>query len=839
MNNCELLWNELPPNNNNNNNGFNGQLLSIEPSFSMIEQIVDHETNNDQQQQQQHSNLCNLIETIDTFSYYQQEKTLNGNPLRQLCNKNRATITSNQWPSIFLVNVTVLLTSVDPLRAFIYNLDHIVQSNLIRQRIMARLTHANIILSVSNRLINLNRMNSDTSINNRINRFSFIQFTLSINNDEMEKEKENLFNRIEILDMRTIPIESIDYKLFNETINLILSSSTQSIETYIGTQVQRLLDRDELGLVGVNCHQSHLACLSIDDMKFIAHTSIQAASMKHFQLLYPVLAPDGSIYHLSELFDDLLIHMNRKIGRTHSQQDDEDNEIEIDIKSNEAIDYRTERLHSILSMIDFIQTPPLSTSTTTTTASSKSNSNCSTNIEKLSQLSHLTIKRPITFQLEPPFISDHFHYSSKSLVNYESLVLSIELAVSHCDVWIKIDDQILFQSGILNFTLGIGENTIIVSLVNGVKLLSTYTLTVYRQSREEQYSTKIRIGGRHEICSLTQDCSMVIYPNIPCGLQSTGTMVENDEIISSKWIQSLNPSSRKCTNGIEPGQWMLPCLDCSNESTCKWDRLQWIPYNCSYELINSDQTLSQCFHHKHILMIGDSTNRGILHYLIERMNHTLTDCDKTHDIKRYEIRSNDDGTLQTTFTFAYYPKFWLSTPNRPSFTEMLRKLLLISRREPLMSDGNDYGQNMIAIIGGVQWINRKHLFIISDEFRKFGLTKSKIFIKSYGSGFHQSVNGVHYVPLSEQRKLSQYNQQLIEQATQFKMNVVDTFNKTIALYRDFYPGKCACHFHNIVRNETLVDNHQTEHHYHQKYNYHVDGRLNRLYSEILLSLICK
>ncbi|XP_075587160.1 cadherin-like and PC-esterase domain-containing protein 1 [Dermatophagoides farinae] len=85
------------------------------------------------------------------------------------------------------------------------------------------------------------------------------------------------------------------------------------------------------------------------------------------------------------------------------------------------------------------------------------------------------------------------------------------------------------------------------------------------------------------------------------------------------------------------------------------------------------------------------------------------------------------------------------------------------------------------------------------------------------------------MPVSEQIKLALQNQLLIDEALRLNFEVIDTFNKTIAMYKDFYPGKCACHFHRIIKEKTPDGT---------SIRYHVEGKLNRLYSEILLSRIC-
>lgn len=81
---------------------------------------------------------------------------------------------------------------------------------------------------------------------------------------------------------------------------------------------------------------------------------------------------------------------------------------------------------------------------------------------------------------------------------------------------------------------------------------------------------------------------------------------------------------------------------------------------------------SQCFIFQQLLFLGDSTNRGIMHYIMERLNGSLSISDKTHHIRVYSELNNGN----TTLSFAYYPQFWLQAPQRPVFDKALYNLLL-------------------------------------------------------------------------------------------------------------------------------------------------------------------
>lgn len=77
------------------------------------------------------------------------------------------------------------------------------------------------------------------------------------------------------------------------------------------------------------------------------------------------------------------------------------------------------------------------------------------------------------------------------------------------------------------------------------------------------------------------------------------------------------------------------------------------------------------FFNLQILFIGDSTNRGLMYYLIERLNETLQEWQKVHGTKFYH---NVNGG-KTLISYSYYPQFWISPSLRPTFEKALEHLL--------------------------------------------------------------------------------------------------------------------------------------------------------------------
>ncbi|KAG1649587.1 Cadherin-like and PC-esterase domain-containing protein 1 [Nymphon striatum] len=119
------------------------------------------------------------------------------------------------------------------------------------------------------------------------------------------------------------------------------------------------------------------------------------------------------------------------------------------------------------------------------------------------------------------------------------------------------------------------------------------------------------------------------------------------------------------------GKWYVPCKSCSDtHGSCLWSRSVWQPHRCK-RIYLPRNTLSKCLENKKVLFIGDSTNRGMMYYVLERLNGTLSRWDKTHGISI--INDINDG--KTSFAFTYYPQFWLHTDRRPIFDKAVHQLL--------------------------------------------------------------------------------------------------------------------------------------------------------------------
>ncbi|KAF4792692.1 hypothetical protein TURU_119161 [Turdus rufiventris] len=248
---------------------------------------------------------------------------------------------------------------------------------------------------------------------------------------------------------------------------------------------------------------------------------------------------------------------------------------------------------------------------------------------------------------------------------------------------------------------------------------------------------------------------------------------------------------------------------------------------------------------------GDSTNRGMMYYLIERVNKTLQEWQKTHDVKCYH--NINEG--KTFISYSYYPQFWMTANQRPTFEKALEQLLQRSR--PLENT-----DQTVLIVGGVQWLNSNHLQIIQKVLNRENLSNILVIVKSIGMGFHLPVDGIHSLSQAEVQNLWNENLIILDTAKNLGYEVVDTFVITMGRYKEFLRGKCGCHFHEVVKSNPseerphitmTLSRHYTLGKYfgnqskpsqlqdyatNSQSPYHVQGPINQVYSEILLSRLC-
>ncbi|XP_076020587.1 cadherin-like and PC-esterase domain-containing protein 1 [Genypterus blacodes] len=379
-----------------------------------------------------------------------------------------------------------------------------------------------------------------------------------------------------------------------------------------------------------------------------------------------------------------------------------------------------------------------------------------------------------------------------------------------------------------NYPVGLGNSRISILVADEAApepvVMTIYTVHMYRESRPS-----LPMFGDHVMCSFVQDCGLLVRPSQPCGLQS---------------VLESGPSAEPCPSGDVPGQWVVPCLSCADNRTCDWREVAWQPEGCYHPLLDRPK-LQDCMMDRKLLFIGDSTNRGMMYFLMERVNSSLEAWGKAHDTLTF----TDLNQGRTQVRYSYYPQFWLQKHLRPTFQQALQELLTRSR--PLANSNQT-----VLVVGGVQWLNTNHLRVIRDVLKSEALSEVLVVLKSLGLGFHLPVDGVRSLSLREIQDLYRENQKIVAAAKQLGYEVVDTFSITVGRYKEFLQGRCACHFHEVEKSwSSEVEPPQGKQAAQQTAfskappglrplsaphgsTYHVRGPVNQVYSEILLSRLC-
>ncbi|KAG5267759.1 hypothetical protein AALO_G00225380 [Alosa alosa] len=376
------------------------------------------------------------------------------------------------------------------------------------------------------------------------------------------------------------------------------------------------------------------------------------------------------------------------------------------------------------------------------------------------------------------------------------------------------------------------------------------------------------------------DCGLIVRPDQPCGLEPLRGVRSSGE--------SQAPDRPPCSSGDMPGRWVVPCLSCSDNRTCDWREVAWRPDSCYHPVLDQPQ-LQQCMMDRKMLFMGDSTNRGMMYYLMERVNETLQDWDKTHDTVLYHNLNRG----HTPFSYSYYPQFWLEQSHRPTFQRALEQL--IQRSRPLVNSQQTVlvvggvqwlntnhirtiqqvlkrsrplvnSQQTVLVVGGVQWLNTNHIRTIQQVLKRENLQDIMVVVKSLGMGFHLAVDGIRSLSLARVQQLDHVNRDVLTEAKHAGYEVVDTLSITMGRYKEYLQGRCACHFHEVAKPSYSAPQHSLLQMLRQdgdsgsksgtgtgagdqvdlqdsqwpssNTTYHVRGPVNQVYSEILLSRLC-
>ncbi|KAM9582513.1 cadherin-like and PC-esterase domain-containing protein 1 isoform 1-T2 [Guaruba guarouba] len=651
-------------------------------------------------------------------------------------------------------------------------------------------------------------------------------------------------------DESNIQDQTLKELLFEDTFNLLLSneSSTTSFIEALQKIYGSTVSKDG------TYHREDEQCLSLEEINSMITFIKELKSLGQFELLFPSAAPQiqtllRDVYHMVDpmrqlgsvltvhwLFSSLLeqfqsmtkeAQMNpsewrsKKSSRNSSQtvmkwlQPRNSSQENASPKQNVPSDFR--KNHDALHY-----------------SSKTKERQCSYDKDTLSHIRQIFTSPQL--DLNPQFNSKIKEYYAE--VPFDMVTVKIGAEPSNCQCQVHLDEK--KGPSIANYPLGLGLNKVIVLVTDDLQpspqVVGSYKITIYREDRPS-----LPLFDDYMMCGFVQDCGSRIRPEESCGLQP----------LSREYLSAISQMMFKtCEAGDTKGQWIVPCLSCSDNRTCDWREITWQPHDCQYAVLAKPE-LQRCMEGRRILFIGDSTNRGMMYYLIERVNKTLQEWQKAHDVKFYH--NINEG--KTFISYSYYPQFWMSSNQRPTFEKALEQLLQRSR--PLENT-----DQTVLVVGGVQWLKSNHLQIIQKVLSRENLSNILVIIKSIGMGFHLPVDGIHSLSQAEIQNLWNENLVILDTAKNFGYEVVDTFVITMGRYKEFLQGKCGCHFHEVVKSNPseesprltmTLSRHYTLGKYFSSQSkpsqlqdyatnsqspYHVRGPINQVYSEILLSRLC-
>ncbi|MBN3313840.1 CPED1 protein, partial [Atractosteus spatula] len=806
------------------------------------------------------------------------------------------------------VKVYVLITSVTPLTAFLHSTG-LVRSEPVKNSYSAKLqtlfqkylgTDASLqalknIKEAISKILMAAVLSSETSsaTTKSLTRFCFqmMTFTVSLNSSlvpEVLKVHDELnFDDAEGFDgqIKTFFLE--------DTMNFVLSTyaeNEKALQTLKNT-VSELWGKDEshIGIQG--------RCPTSEDFHLIIQFLRQLKKQGPFELLYPSDSPQlrtfqdnlsqrvhgredllddaAAVNHcLTELLDGIYSTLLKK-SLDHSQSPNDLPEVALLVIVFFSLHY----IHYAL---------------------------CGAKAKTLASVSHIFACMLILFlfqkctvphirqlytdpplELTPRFTPRIKEYYSE--VPFDVVMVKIRAEPVNCRCQVHLEERKGPRTA--NYPVGLGNSRISILVVDESQaepvVMTIYTINIYRENRPS-----LPVFDDYVMCGFVQDCGLIIQPKEPCGLEPVPS------IPPPGYLQG---HTQACLSGDARGRWVVPCLSCSDNRTCDWREVTWQPDHCYHPVLDRLQ-LQACMKERKVLFIGDSTNRGMMFYLMERVNETLDDWDKAHDTVVYH-NVNEGKTL---ISYSYYPQFWLSKDQRPTFEKALQHLILRTCREtnvfsldigkkwlatdmdtdPQTSFGTiksrplENTEQTVIVVGGVQWLSTDHLTIIhrvlkrrqkkacgSEASRhsitllcKENLLNILVVIKTLGMGFHLHVDGIRSLSLKAVQDLYYENEKILITAQQQGYEVIDTFSITMGRFKEFLQGRCACHFHEVgkrtfsdvpLHRKMKLSRHSVkDFNSHSKLPglqdvlsisnspYHVKGPINQVYSEILLSRIC-
>ncbi|KAL5105272.1 Cadherin-like and PC-esterase domain-containing protein 1 [Taenia crassiceps] len=333
-------------------------------------------------------------------------------------------------------------------------------------------------------------------------------------------------------------------------------------------------------------------------------------------------------------------------------------------------------------------------------------------------------------------------------------------------------------------------------------------------------------------CAYFQSCSFIFNERFPCGI--------HDFANSPRWLEA----SQQLHDANEPTfgslgdlykdrvypLWLLPCAGaCSSKSRCFWHQAKLLrftldsnwdteyleasgiaDYNSGLsvfgrvftsELPESAWTQMRGYlNNSAILFVGDSTLRGLMYALLNKLNGSLRYWEASHDQLVFE--SLDGGFFQRTnakstggyassvIAFAYFPLFWSRKRHGRNLADVISQSLRRIAKE-----------NVDLVIGGTQWLSAGHMKKLNNYLsRNEGQRVRRIVVKSHQAGFHVPNYLTHHFSLEEHlQKRRKVNEEIWRLGGELKWARIDAYHLTWSnLFHFAADSQCSCHFHKAV-----------------------------------------
>uniref|UniRef100_A0A8C6YWE5 Cadherin like and PC-esterase domain containing 1 n=1 Tax=Nothoprocta perdicaria TaxID=30464 RepID=A0A8C6YWE5_NOTPE len=175
-------------------------------------------------------------------------------------------------------------------------------------------------------------------------------------------------------------------------------------------------------------------------------------------------------------------------------------------------------------------------------------------------------------------------------VPFDVVTVKIGAEPSNCQGHVHLDDK--KGPSIANYPLGLGLNKVVLLVTDdsqpSPQIVNSYKITIYREDRPS-----LPLFDDYMMCGFVQDCGSRIRPEESCGLQP----------LSHEYLSTMSQTVFKtCETGDTRGQWIVPCLSCSDNRTCDWREITWQPHGCQYSVLARPE-LQKCVEGRRLVLL--------------------------------------------------------------------------------------------------------------------------------------------------------------------------------------------------------------------------------------------